>query len=129
MPKIVEAYEKKVQKINFKDVSKMTEDTFKIYKVDEETMLDIQFAISSLEPLVKFVEMMIERYADFEKEFNYDESFVSFVVQDHEFLQNIINILKMLTQKIFGVEKFEEISSGKPPQKHIQKIYVQIGLT
>ena len=45
----------------------MTEDTFKIYKVDEGTMLDIQFAISSLEPLVKFVELIIEKYANYQK--------------------------------------------------------------
>ena len=43
----------------------MTEDTFKIFKVDEKTMLSIQFAISSLEPLVKFVELVVEKYANY----------------------------------------------------------------
>ena len=36
----------------------MPKDIFKIYKVDEKTLLDIQFALSSHEPLVKLIEIL-----------------------------------------------------------------------
>ena len=54
-PKIVEFYEEKIIRRHFKAAKVLPEDIFKIYKVNEETMQDVQFALSSHEPLVKFV--------------------------------------------------------------------------
>ena len=39
-------------------MTKLTKDIFMIYKVDEKTLLDIQYALSSHEPFVKFVEII-----------------------------------------------------------------------
>jgi hypothetical protein len=38
-------------------VVELTEDSFLIVKVDEQTMMDIQFVISSHEPFVKFLKI------------------------------------------------------------------------
>lgn len=39
----------------------MSEDIFRIYQVNEETMKNVQYALSSYELLIKFVETMSSR--------------------------------------------------------------------
>lgn len=59
-------------KINFKAVSQLPEDIFMLFKVGEEVMLDVQYALSSHEPLVKFVEIISSGLVDQLSEgFNY----------------------------------------------------------
>lgn len=58
MPTIIQKYETKFEKISFTPVPKMAKDIFKIYKVNEKTLLDLQYALSSHEPLVKLIEVL-----------------------------------------------------------------------
>ena len=62
--------------------------------------MDVQYAISSLEPLVKLVEILTDKFQNQnDEDFNYTETFLSL---NEDFLITIIEILKMLTGKIFG---------------------------
>jgi hypothetical protein len=51
-----------------KNVVELTEDSFLIMKVDEETMMNIQYIISSHEHLIKFLDKfsshMVKEYAE-----------------------------------------------------------------
>ena len=58
IPKIVSYFESRYQKISFTAVTQLPKDIFMIYKVDDKTLLDIQYALSSHEPFVKFVEII-----------------------------------------------------------------------
>ena len=69
---IIKEYEDKFKKINFKSVKILPKDIFMICKVEEETMLDAQYVLSSHEPLIKFVEKLSSALIhQFEEGFNY----------------------------------------------------------
>ena len=76
-----------------------------IYKVDEKTLLDIQYALSSHEPFVKFIEIFTSYLnksgGDFEGMFKMFYS-TAIPLPIEESFGNIIVILKMLIGKIYG---------------------------
>ena len=91
-------------KVAFKNVSKVPEDIFMINRVEEETMLDVQYALSSHESLVKFVKIMSVGLLDQEKEgdnFDYTKFFLTL---NESALGNVVQILKMLMGKIFQTD-------------------------
>ena len=66
----------------------MTEDIFMIFKVNEEETMDVQYAISSLESLVKLVEILTDKFQNQnDEDFNYTETFLSL---NEDFLITII---------------------------------------
>lgn len=100
----------------------MTEDILLIFKVKEEMIMDIQYAISSLEPLVKLVEILTESFKDQNNEdFKYIDTFMDL---DEDFLLNIILIIKMLTGKIYSTTYDNIFASGNTPNQSFQKILV-----
>ena len=51
-------YEKTFTKLKFTSVPKMPKDIFKINKVSDNTLLDLQFVLSSHESRVKLIEIL-----------------------------------------------------------------------
>lgn len=104
----------------------MPKDIFKIYKVDEKKLLDLQYALSSHEPLVKIIEILASGLLDQDEPgFNYQHFFMSL---KEDVLVNIITILKMLIGKIFNTEYDEILRSGSLPDDNMQKILVETGI-
>ena len=88
-------------------------------------MFDAEYILTSHEPLVKFVESLILKLMNKEN-FNYFDFFMSF---DMAALENIINILKLLTGKIYGTDYDNIERSGNTQNKNVQKILVETGIT
>lgn len=131
IPKIVSYFESQYHKINFKAVPKLPKDIFMIYKVDEKTLLDIQYALSSHEPFVKFVEIFTsylnKSCGDLEALFKmFYPTEIPLSIEDS--FANIIVILKMLIGKIYGTSYEEIIASGNLPDPNMQKILVETGI-
>ena len=90
-------------------------------------MLDVQYALSSHEFLVKFVEIVSSGLIhQGSPTFNYTEFFLSL---NDLTLSNIIIILKMLMGKIYQTTFDDIIPSGNTANKNFQKILVESGIT
>lgn len=119
------------------DVAELTEDSFLIVKVEEETMMNIQYIISSHEHLIKFLDRfsshMINENAEpkfkpiTEKERKEEKKptqVYDFKTMDLDELENIRYVLELLAGKIYGTTYAEIVSSGNTPNPLIQKILV-----
>lgn len=123
-PQIVKEFEKNYSKIKFISVPKMPKDIFKINKVDEKTLLNIQFALSSHEPLVKIIDTLFRGFQTQKEEELVLKRLVDKKIIKEDVLLNVINIFKMLIGKIYHTE-YENIKAcGRLPDENIQKILV-----
>lgn len=129
---IVKEFEQKCKKIGFIAVTKLPKDIFMIYKVDDKTLLDVQYALSSHEPFGKFVEIVSSKLLQQElvRDFDYYNFFMGLYspVSIKESLSNIIVILKMLIGKIYNTNYEDIVSSGNLPDPNMQKILVETGI-
>ncbi len=109
----------------------LKEDSFCMSKVDEETMMDIQYVVSSHEPLVKFVSVVSNGLTFMRNsKLTIKEFIEDLYANDYEdAFADIIKILKMLTGKIYGTNFEEIVSSGNTPNPKIQRILVETGVT
>ena len=100
LPKIVQSSEQATMKLNLVNVEELKQDSFCIIKVEDETMMNIQYVISAHEPVVKFVNVIS---SENRKRILADDSFIHmFLRLDEDSLVNIIHILKLLAGKIYG---------------------------
>lgn len=107
----------------------MSEDSFIIVKVGDETIRDVAYVLSSHEYLVKFVEIFSSKVLDIQNksEEEYKRMFMS-LLNIEDFFKNVIQILKFLCEKIYSTDYEEIESSGNTPIPQIQKILVQTGI-
>jgi hypothetical protein len=127
---VIEKYfEEKIDKISFKAVESLSEDSFIIVKVGDETIRDVAYVLSSHEHLVKFVEIFSSKILEIQDKTGeeYKRIFMS-LLKIEDFFKNVIQILKFLCEKIYSTDYEEIESSGNTPIPQIQKILVQTGI-
>lgn len=117
----------------------MRVDSFTINRVDDSTMSEIGFALSSHEPLVKFLEVIstkiikIEYESPMARDAHGDRPinlrYVDFWKSlDEGKLVIVATILKALSGRIYGTYYENIAKSGNTPKKQIQKILLEVGL-
>lgn len=123
-------------------VAELTEDSFLITKVEEETMMNIQYVISSHEHLYKFLDRFISHMVKenanpkfkplSEKERKEEKKptqMYDFRTMSTDELENIRYVLELLAGKIYGTTYADIAPSGNTPNPLIQKILVETGTT
>jgi hypothetical protein len=106
-------------------------------------MMNVQYIVSSHEPIGRFVNVIFSRNKDCQAELKKtvhtpekEKALKNVIYTNHFFkpldddeLANIINIIKLLASKIYGTD-YENIGpSGNTPNSTIQKILVETGMT
>ena len=104
----------------------MTEDSFIIVRVSEETILDVSYVLSSQEAFVKVVEILS---TELKKKNSGGVSWMDmFMSLNGDLLDSFISVLKMLTGKIYDTDYDDIEASGNSPVLQIQKILVETGI-
>lgn len=124
---VIKYFDETIIKQDFKAVPSLSEDSFIIVRVSEETIRDVSYILSSQEAFVKVVEILSTELK--KKQANPDSTWIDFFMSlDDDLLFSFISVLKLLAGKIYGTAYDEIISSGNSPIVQIQKILVETGI-
>lgn len=127
MNDVVKYFEEKKRKIDFKAVEELSEDSFIIVRVSEETILDVSYVLSSQEAFVKVVEILSTELK--KKTSSTDVTWIDmFMSLNGDLLDSFISVLKMLAGKIYDTDYDNIEASGNSPILQIQKILVETGI-
>lgn len=103
-------------------------------------MMNVQYIVSSHEPIGKFVNVIFtenqKRKSIFKNSPKISPQELSNMFKNHFFMKlnedeliNVINIIKLLAGKIYGTDYDNIGPSGNTPNFNIQKILVETGIT